>query len=162
MKQRNRRPDWRRIKTLRSYTIDEAASVLRVHRNAVRYWIRKSGLPVFNEQRPHLIQGGDLVSFLKARREARRRSCGPGQFFCLKCREPRTSAEGMIDYQPITSSRGVFVGMCPVCETMMYRFVSRARLPTIASQFNVQIRGLQKSLGDTGQPTLNCDFEDKD
>jgi len=32
MIRRNRRPDWRRIKTLRSYTIDEAANVLHVHR----------------------------------------------------------------------------------------------------------------------------------
>jgi hypothetical protein len=162
MKRRNRRPDWRRIKTLRSYTIDEAASVLRVHRNAVRYWIKKSGLPAFDEQRPHLIQGGDLVGFLKARREARRRRCGPGQFFCLKCREPRTSAEGMVDYQPLTASRGAFVGMCPVCETMMHRFVSRARLAAVAKEFSVQIRGLQESLDDTGLPALNCAFEDKD
>jgi hypothetical protein len=86
MTRRNRRPDWRRIKALRSYTIDEAATALRVHRNAVRYWIKRCALPVFTDQRPHLIQGGDLVSFLKGRREAKRRSCGPGQFFCLKCR----------------------------------------------------------------------------
>jgi hypothetical protein len=84
MTRRNRRPDWRRIKTLRSYTIDEAATALRVHRNAVRYWIKRCALPVFTDHRPHLIQGGDLVSFLKGRREAKRQSCGPGQFFCLK------------------------------------------------------------------------------
>jgi hypothetical protein len=80
MTRRNRRPDWRRIKTLRSYTIEEAATALRVHPNAVRYWIKKCALPVFTDQRPHLIQGGDLVSFLKGRREAKRQSCGPGQF----------------------------------------------------------------------------------
>jgi hypothetical protein len=33
---RNRRPDRRRVKLLRSYTIDEVARTLGVHRNTVR------------------------------------------------------------------------------------------------------------------------------
>jgi hypothetical protein len=162
MTRRNCRPDWRRIKTLRSYTIDEAASALHVHRNAVRYWIKKSGLPVFVDQRPHLIQGGDLVAFLKERRKAKRQKCGPGQFFCLKCRQPRKPAENMVDYEPISSSRGVLVGMCPTCEALMRRFVSRARLAAIAHEFNVQVTPCQESLRDTGQPRPDCHFSDKD
>jgi hypothetical protein len=130
MKRRNRRPDC-------SYTIEEAASLLQVHRNTVRYWI-KCGLPVFTDQRPHLIQGGDLVVFLKGRREANRQKCGPGQFFCLKCRRPQAPADGMVDYEPSTAARGTLVGICPACETLMYRFVSQARLAAIARHFNVQ------------------------
>jgi hypothetical protein len=137
MIRRNRRPDWRRIKTLRSYTIDEAASALQVHRNAVRYWIKKCALPVMTDRRPHLIHGAKLVAFLKHRREARRRKCEPGQFFCLKCRQPQTPAAGMVDYQPVSTARGVLVGMCPLCETLMRRFVSRARLPTVAAEFDL-------------------------
>ena len=66
MIRRNRKPNWRRIKTLRSYTIDEAAKALGVHRNTIRHWIKKSGLRAFTDQRPHLIQGGDLVACLQA------------------------------------------------------------------------------------------------
>jgi Helix-turn-helix domain len=156
MTRRNRRPDWRRIKTLRSYTIDEAATVLRVHRNAVRYWIKRCALPVFTDQRPHLIQGGDLVSFLKGRREAKRQSCGSGQFFCLKCRQPRIPAQGMVDYRPITASRGSLVGMCPICETLMHRFVSQPRLAAVLREFNVQIALRQESLKDTAKPRVDC------
>jgi hypothetical protein len=137
MKRRNRRPDWRRIKTLRSYTIDEAARLVQVHRNAVRYWI-KSGLPVFADRRPHLIQGGDLAAFLKERRQAKKHKCGPGQLFCLKCRLPRSPADGMVDYQPSTPTRGILVAICPVCETIMHRFTSQARLSDIAANLNVQ------------------------
>jgi hypothetical protein len=161
MKRRNRRPDWRRIKTLRSYTIEEVATVLRVHRNAVRYWIKKCALPAFTDQRPHLIQGGDLVSFLKGRRAARRQHCGPGQFFCLKCRQPRTSAQGMVDYRLIIPSRGVLMGMCPVCATLMHRFVSQARLAAVSREFNVQVEPRQESLKDTAMPRLNCHFTDE-
>jgi hypothetical protein len=65
MIRRNRRPDWRRIKTLRSYTIDEAARLLRIHRNSVRYWI-KGGLPVLADRRPHLILGATSRRFSRS------------------------------------------------------------------------------------------------
>jgi hypothetical protein len=106
MKRRNHRPDWRRIKSLRSYTIEETARLLQVHRNAVRYWI-KGGLPVLADQRPHLIHGGDLAVFLRERRQAKKQTCGPGRFFCMTCRHPRPPADGMVDYKPITSARGI-------------------------------------------------------
>ena len=101
MIRRNRKPNWRRIKTLRSYTIDEAAKALGVHRNTIRHWIKKSGLRAFTDQRPHLIQGGDLVACLQG--AASKRRCGPGQFYCVKCRQPQRSAEGMVDYEPVTA-----------------------------------------------------------
>ena len=74
MIRRNRKPNWRRIKTLRSYTIDEAAKALGVHRNTIRHWIKKSGLRAFTDQRPHLIQGGDLVACLQAFANERRQA----------------------------------------------------------------------------------------
>jgi len=162
MIRRNRRPDWRRIKTLRSYTIDEAANVLHVHRNAVRYWIKKCGLPALTDRRPHLIHGAELVAFLKHRREARRRKCESGQFFCLKCRKPQTPAAGMVDYEAISASRGALVGMCPVCETLMRRFVSQARLDAVARESRLQIAHRQGSLEDTAMATPNCHFRDED
>ncbi len=162
MIRRNRRPDWRRIKTLRSYTTDEAASTLQVHRNAVRYWIKKCALPVMTDRRPHLIQGAELVAFLKRRREARRRKCGPGQFFCLKCRQPQSPAAGMVDYQAISTSRGALVGICPVCETLMRRFVSRVRLNVVARESGLQIAHRQEGLKNTATPVLNCHFRDED
>jgi excisionase family DNA binding protein len=153
---RNRRPDWRRIKTLRSYTIDEAAARLDVHRNTIRFWIKKCGLPVSNDRRPHLIQGGDLVAFLKGRRKAKQHRCGPDQFFCLKCRHLRPPAGSMVDYRPITDSRGTLVGMCPTCSTLMQRFVSRARLADMMRHFDLQVAHRQESLMDTAMPALNC------
>ena len=51
---RIRRPDRRRVKLLRSYTIEEVARTLEVHRNTVRHWI-KAGLRVIDDKRPILI-----------------------------------------------------------------------------------------------------------
>ena len=135
MIRRNRKPNWRRIETLRGYTIDEAAKALGVHRNTIRHWIKKSGLRAFTDQRPHLIQGGDLVACLQAQRAASKRRCGPGQFYCVKCRQPRRSAEGMVDYEPVTASRGALVAICPACGILMRRFISRLgwRRPRVIS-----------------------------
>ena len=159
MIRRNRRPDWRRIKTLRSYTVVEAATTLQVHRNAIRHWIKKGGLLASTDRRPHLIHGADLVAFLKERRAARLRRCGPGQFFCLKCRKPQPPAGNMVDYHPITASRGTLVGMCPACSTLMRRFTSRARLAVVAGHFDIQVTDLQPSLMDTSMPALDCHLE---
>ena len=60
MTRRNRRPDRRRVKALRSYTIDEVARTLEIHRNTVRHWI-KAGLPVIDGKRPILMLGADIA-----------------------------------------------------------------------------------------------------
>jgi excisionase family DNA binding protein len=159
---RNRRPDWRRIKTLRSYTIEEVAARLDVHRNTIRSWIKKCRLPVSNDRRPHLIQGGDLVAFLKERRKAKRHRCGPGEFFCLKCRKPQPPAGGMVNYHPLSAVRGTLVGMCPTCGTLMQRFVSLARLAEITRYFDLQVAHRQESLTDTAMPALNCHLRAED
>ena len=94
---RNRRADWRRVKSLLSYTVDEAARTLEVHRGTIRHWIKKQGLPVLAERRPHLILGRDLVVFLKALRQSRKQKCGRGEIYCLKCRVPRKPVEGLLN-----------------------------------------------------------------
>jgi hypothetical protein len=154
---RNRRPDWRRIKRKLSYTIDEAARTLGTHRNTVRHWVRKAGLPAMTEARPHLILGGDLVAFLRARRESRKRTCGVGEIYCLRCRLPRRPAPGLVEYQPLTSKRSRVVGICSTCEALMHRFVSIRRAAAVASEFNLQIEVHHESLADSAHPALNCD-----
>jgi len=80
---RNRRADWRRIKGKYSYTVEEAARALNLHRNTVRNWVRRGGLPAMTGSRPYLILGVVLVEFLKARRLALKRKCGLGELYCL-------------------------------------------------------------------------------
>jgi excisionase family DNA binding protein len=162
MIRRNRRPDWRRIKTLRSYTIQEAADTLRVHRNAVRHWIKKCGLPALADRRPHLIRGADLIEFLKGRRAARRTKCGSGQLFCLKCRLPRSPAAGLVEYRASAAGRGSLIGICTVCETIMRRFVSKDRADAILAEFSASPARGQESLVDSARPALNCHLNTTD
>jgi excisionase family DNA binding protein len=153
---RNRRADWRRIKGKYSYTVEEAARTLNLHRNTVRNWIRRGGLPAMTGSRPHLILGAVLIEFLKARRLALKRKCGRGELYCLKCRAPRKSVAELIEHRPMASGRTRIVGICSTCETLMHRFVANRNLEASLREFGVQSGPAHGSLTDTRYLSLNC------
>ena len=92
----------RRVKLHRSYSVEEAARLLRVHKNTVRTWI-KTGLQPIDERRPTLILGRELARFLHDRRQRGRKRCQPGQLYCVRCRAPKDPAAGAAEYVPITA-----------------------------------------------------------
>jgi hypothetical protein len=51
--------------------------------------------------------------------------------------------------------------MCPICETLMHRFVSQPQLAAVLCEFNVQIALRQESLKDTGKPRVDCHLGDE-
>jgi excisionase family DNA binding protein len=153
-----RRPDDRRIKSLRTYTIHEAAEALGVHRNTVRNYLRQ-GLVSLREKRPTLIRGSDLKAFLASRRKARRQPCKLGQIFCIKCRSPKVPALGMVDYVPISQQLGSLTGFCPDCGTLINRWTSFKRLPEIQGQLEVQVTPPQQRLSVTDHPPSDCHFK---
>ena len=86
-----RHPNYRLVKTHRTYTVEEIASLFHVHRNTVREWVKR-GLPTCDDRRPMLILGPELAAFLQARRLKNRQTCAPGELYCVRCRAPRVPA----------------------------------------------------------------------
>jgi excisionase family DNA binding protein len=155
---RNRRADWRRIKSKYSYTVEEAARALNLHRNTVRNWVRREGLAAMTGSRPHLILGVVLVEFLKRRRLALKQKCGVGELYCLKCRAPRKPIAELIEQRPVTSGRTQIVGICSICERLMHRFVANRNLEANLREFGVHSGPADGSLADTTYLGLNCHF----
>lgn len=153
---RNRRADWRRVKGKYSYTVDEAARSLNLHRNTVRNWVRRGGLSAMTGSRPHLILGAVLVEFLKGRRLSQKRKCGFGELYCLKCRAPRKPVAELIDHRPMASGRTRIVAICSTCEGLMHRFVADRNLDASLREFGVLSGLADGSLTDTGYLSLNC------
>jgi excisionase family DNA binding protein len=134
---RNRRADWRRIKGKYSYTIEEAARALSLHRNTVRNWVRRGGLAAMTGSRPHLILGAVLIEFLKARRLRAKRKCGLGELYCLKCRAPRQPVAELIEHRPMASDRSRIVAICSTCGRLMQRFVANRNLEASLRELGV-------------------------
>ncbi|MBM4223791.1 MAG: helix-turn-helix domain-containing protein [Gammaproteobacteria bacterium] len=152
-----RHPNPRLAKIHRNYTVEEVAGVFGVHRNTVRQWI-KSGLPTSDKLRPILILGADLVAFLRARRVKNKRTCQPGEMYCVRCRAPRAPAGDMADYEPLTETQGNLIGMCPACEAMMYRRVSLARMEQVRGKLEITLPQALPHIGESAEPSVNSDF----
>ena len=128
----------RLVKIHRSYTVGETATLFGAHANTVRAWL-KAGLEPIDQRRPVLIQGRQLASFLQARRELRRQPCRVGEFYCLRCRMPKTAAAEKADYLPLTARTGNLKARCSDCGTGMYRRVTLRSLAALAANLQVTL-----------------------
>lgn len=152
-----RHPNPRLAKIHRNYTVEEVAALFGVHRNTVREWVKR-GLPTTDDRRPMLILGRDLVAFLRARRAKNKRTCQPGEIYCIRCRAPKAPDGAMADYEPVTETLGNLIGMCPDCELMMYRRVSLAKLEQIRGQLDITMPEALRHISESAQPSVNSDL----
>jgi predicted transcriptional regulator len=127
-----RRHNPRLAKSMRCYTIVEAADLYGVHRQTVRNWLA-DGLAALDGLRPVLIHGSELNRFHRSRRMERKQRCGPGELFCLACRAPRRPALGMVEFTPTKVNVGTLSAICPTCECVMTQKVNPIRLALFQS-----------------------------
>jgi DNA-binding XRE family transcriptional regulator len=151
-----RRPNPRRIKIHRNYTVDELARAVGAHKNTIRAWI-KQGLAPVDEQRPTLILGRVAMQFLSDRRKRGKRPCSPGQLYCVRCRAPKKPALKMAEYVPMSTTLGNLRGFCPDCEAMMNRRVALAKLDAVRGDLEIPAPQAQRRIGDSTVPSANCD-----
>ncbi len=154
---RKRRPNYRLVKTHRSYTVEEIARLFGMHKNTVRAWV-KAGLPTCDGKRPMLILGRELAEYLKARRTKNKRPCQPGEIYCVRCRAPKQPAGEMAEYQPITESQRNLMGFCPDCEGMIFRRASVAKLAQIGGKLDITFVEAKRRVNESNGPTVNSDF----
>jgi excisionase family DNA binding protein len=145
----------RRAKLHRSYTVEETARLFGVHRNTVRAWL-KNGLPSTDSNRPLLIKGEALRTFLEARRAAAKRPCPPGTLYCLKCREPRPPALGMVDFLARRARAGNLRALCATCGTAMHRRARCSAIGTIMPGLEVLIVEAPPRITECQSPSPNC------
>lgn len=125
------------IKSFRCYTFDEAAAVTGVSHRTIRSW-SADGLCVMDDERPTLIRGDDLRSYIQSKRSGRKVKTSIDTFYCLRCRKERRAAEGLADCT-ITESRATLTALCEVCETVVSKPMARARVAEIAQLLDLRI-----------------------
>src|SRR5262245_6004836 len=117
------------------------------------------GLPRIDGRRPILILGRQLASFLHIRRERRRQPCRAGEFYCFRCRAPKTSAARTAEYLPVTARSGNLRATCTDCGTRMFRRVSLHKLVAGAGDLQVTLPQAQERIMESTDPSVNCDLE---
>lgn len=132
--------------------------MLGVHKNTVREWLRH-GLPALTEQRPFLILGSVLSAYLSQRRQANKRPCKAGEIYCVRCRSPQQPAGQMVDYQPLSATGGNLVGICPHCESFIFRRVNLVRLDQIKAELDVQMPVALRHIDESHKASVNSDLE---
>ena len=147
----------RLVKIHRSYTVEEIARLFGNHKNTVRHWI-KEGLATTDDKRPMLVHGQDLKAFLKARRERNKRTCKPGELYCVRCRSPKLAAGSMAEYSPVTEKCGNLTAICPDCDSIMNRRVSLARIGEFHGKVDISFPEALRHLIESPKPTANSDL----
>ncbi len=108
---------WRRLRAYLAFTAIP-----------IRAWVKR-GLPTTDDQRPMLILwGAILLCSCGRRRTKNKRTCKPGEIYCVRCRAPGLPAGDMADYQPVTENLGNLIAICSDCDAIMYRRINLARL----------------------------------
>ena len=154
---KRRHPNHRLVKINRSYTVEEIAKLFGIHKNTVRHWV-KDGLVAIDDKRPMLILGHVLVEFLQTRRMKNKQTCKPGEFYCLRCRAPRSPAGNMADYVPVTEKIGNLVAICPVCNAIMNRNVSLARIGEFQGKVDITFPEEVRRIIERSEPSLKSDL----
>ncbi|WP_435258094.1 helix-turn-helix domain-containing protein [Thioclava sp. FR2] len=128
----------RSIKSARVMTVTEAARALRVSTGTVRDWIRK-GLPVLANERPTVLRGTDLKTWLAERKRRRHVDLAPHEFMCLRCKAARVPLGGLVDSRAQNGRTLRLEALCAVCESRMYRFATEGALTEIRRLFDVNL-----------------------
>ncbi|MBU0485086.1 MAG: helix-turn-helix domain-containing protein [Proteobacteria bacterium] len=153
-----RHPNHRLVKTHRSYTVEEIADLFGIHKNTVHNWVKKNGLAPIDSKRPTLIQGIVLVEFLKERRTKNKQTCKPGELYCVRCRVPRPAGEDMAEYSPVNEKTGNLMAICPVCDAIMNRRVSLAKIGEVSGNIDITFPEELRHIVDSLKPSVNCDL----
>ena len=132
------------IKSYRCYTKQEAAALVGVSTRTIGNWTR-NGLPLMDASHPPLIRGDDLRDYITAQRAKRKVETGLCEFYCLRCRKSRAPAAEMADCN-IDGNKAMLTALCDVCEGIVCKPVSLARLPEVRSKLDLTIRRVQATL----------------
>lgn len=154
-----RRHSARSISRLRTYTVEEIARALHVHRNTVRRWV-KAGLEPIDERKPFLIHGKDLIEYLDARKSQKQR-LQPHEGYCFSCRAPRGPALGEVEISERGGGRLTLTALCDTCTTVMHKKLARDLLPLLRANPALTVTLVPSRINAATRPCPNVHFTEE-
>jgi helix-turn-helix protein len=157
----HRHPNPRLAKIHRSYSVEDASRLFKIHKNTVRNWL-KQGLEPIDDQRPTVIRGLELRRFLTDRRVRAKQACGSGRIYCLPCRAPKVPAGNMAECIATDDTTGSLQGICPDCNRMIYRRVNPQKLNAVRGDLDVTVTQAGPRIEEMTKPNVNYDSTEGD
>lgn len=132
-----RKYDPRKIKSNRSYTVDDLAALYDLHVHTVRVWIKEHGLSIalIDDRRPQALYGVKVKAWMAKWQASRKSKCSPGEMYCLSCKSPTEITPGSFRIVPSNTQKITAQGECGVCGRTLNRFDVRANIPALEREF---------------------------
>jgi Zn finger protein HypA/HybF involved in hydrogenase expression len=125
------------IVSCKSYTVDQICKLYaakKLHAQTIRQWVKSGELEAVSN-RPILIYGEVLKSFIEARNKAHKRTLEFNQFKCVKCREVSPPKGNAISVYQNKNGSLKAVGICPACNHQNFRFYKRTDRSNLEKMF---------------------------
>jgi hypothetical protein len=142
-KSKKRKPDFRRIRPSKTYSLPEIANALNRNCATVRGW-RRDGLPTLDGQSPPLVLGSELKAWLQAKWSARKQTCQADELFCFRCQKPKKPKPGSVRLVPNNEKTVTIKAECSFCGTQMNKAGSRAKVSEIEETFRTLMPQVQR------------------
>ena len=124
----------------RSYTLEEAATIIGASDQTLRTWDKAGGLDVMKSLRPHMVHGAVLMAFLEDRKPKKRPPLSPGEFDCWSCKTRGKPFGLMADEIPMSAKTSRLRALCGHCERNVSRFIGMAGLAEYSAILQIVTR----------------------
>lgn len=126
-----------------NYTTAELASLLKLTRHAIHYWVHHLGLKPLNPTEHVWIFGGEtVIIFLKEKRIRFKKKINDDEIYCLSCRIGKKVIENSIELEHTDEKMGlhgavqiIIHGLCVTCGNKCRRLSSSNRIDEFLSHY---------------------------
>lgn len=140
-KKKSRKINLRYVKPTQTYDFKQISKELGRAPETVARW-KREGMPIIPESYPPLVDGAELLEWLRERQNARKRPCNDNEAFCFTCKTQRGFAMGSVVIRPVNKKRFSIDADCAECGGKMHKGASMDRI----EEFETMLESYMKNL----------------
>jgi len=141
-KKKSRKINLRHIKPTATYDFKQLSKELNRTLPTIRRW-RRDGMPIIPDSNPALVDGAELLQWLKERQKARKCECADDQAFCFTCKAACHFAVGSVVIRPVNKKRFSIDANCADCGGKLYKGASMERIDEIEALLESFMKNLR-------------------
>lgn len=119
-----------------SYDLEEISTIMGVHVQTVRAWIKDEGLRTIDNTQPLLVYGLHLIQFIKKQNDKGKCKTLFDQIYCMSCKDARPAFQNNIAIEPRPSGLCA-KAVCRTCKSKMNKTYKLIDFQKLKRTFNV-------------------------